>query len=57
LVDPAVDTQSIVHFAHAVGLGFLLFEAIGADNPDAAAWEQVIQRVVASVVPSGEITQ
>jgi AcrR family transcriptional regulator len=56
LVDPSLDTHSIVHFAHAVGLGFLLFEAIGADNPDPAAWEEVVRRVVASVVPSDDIT-
>jgi AcrR family transcriptional regulator len=53
LVDPSLDTQSIVHFAHAVGLGFLLFQAVGADNPDAASWEAVIRRVVESVVPDG----
>ena len=35
LVDPSLDTASIVHFAHAVGLGFLLFQAVGAENPDA----------------------
>jgi hypothetical protein len=56
LVDPTLDTRSIVHFAHAVGLGFLLFEAIGADNPDAASWEEVVRRVVESVVPTDEIT-
>jgi AcrR family transcriptional regulator len=51
LVDPSLDTQSVVHFAHAVGLGFLLFQAVGADNPDPASWETVIRRVVESVVP------
>ena len=54
LVDPTLDTRSIVHFAHAVGLGFLLFEAIGADHPDPASWEEVVRRVVESVVPAGE---
>jgi AcrR family transcriptional regulator len=57
LVDPAFDTRSIVHFAHAVGLGFLLFEAIGAENPDPASWEQLVQRVVSSVVPPDESTE
>lgn len=51
LVDSALDTQSIVHFAHAVGLGFLLFQAVGATNPEPESWETVIQRVVESVVP------
>jgi AcrR family transcriptional regulator len=56
LVDPALDTQSIVHFAHAVGLGFLLFQAVGATNPEPASWETVIRRVVESVVPHDDIT-
>src|SRR4051794_23306081 len=34
-VDPALDTASVVHFAHAVGLGFLLFEAVGLPSPEA----------------------
>jgi AcrR family transcriptional regulator len=55
-VDPALDTRSIVHFAHAVGLGFLLFEAIGADHPDPVSWEEVVRRVVESVVPAGDVT-
>ena len=49
LVDPALDTTSVVHFAHAVGLGFLLFEAVGAPNPDAADWDAVINRMIAAV--------
>jgi AcrR family transcriptional regulator len=51
LVDSGLDTAAIVHFAHAVGLGFLLFEAVQADRPDPAGWEAVIQRVIASTVP------
>jgi TetR/AcrR family transcriptional repressor of uid operon len=51
LVDPALDTAAVVHFAHAVGLGFLLFEAVGATHPLPADWDHVIARVVSSVVP------
>lgn len=51
LVDPSLDTASIVHFAHAVGLGFLLFQAVGADNPDVDDWDAVVRRVVDAVVP------
>ena len=54
LVDPAIDTTSMVQFAHAVGLGFLLFEAVGAPNADATAWEALIARVLASVQPPSE---
>lgn len=51
LVDPALDTASVVHFAHAVGLGFLLYHAVEADNPEAHAWSAVIRRVLEAVVP------
>ena len=54
LVDPSLDTASIVHFAHAVGLGFLLFQAVGADNPDVDAWDAVVRRMVDAVVPPTE---
>jgi TetR/AcrR family transcriptional regulator, repressor for uid operon len=56
LIDPALDTYSIVHFAHAVGLGFLAYDAIGATQPDAAQWEAVIARVVAALDPADPTT-
>ena len=56
LIDPALDTYSIVHFAHAVGLGFLAYDAIGAAQPDPAAWEAVIARVVAALDPADPAT-
>jgi TetR/AcrR family transcriptional regulator, repressor for uid operon len=51
LVDPGLDTAALVHFAHAVGLGFLLFEAVGMPNPAPAPWEGVIDRLVGSISP------
>ncbi|HVN49986.1 MAG TPA: helix-turn-helix domain-containing protein [Acidimicrobiales bacterium] len=51
LVDDQLDTAAIVHFAHAVGLGFLLFEAVGLPNPEPAPWEGVIDRVVGAIAP------
>lgn len=51
LIDPELDTYSIVHFAHAVGLGFLAYEALGATHPDVAPWEAVIARVVGALDP------
>jgi AcrR family transcriptional regulator len=48
LVDPVIDTAAVVHFAHAVGLGFLLFEAVGATSPDPAPWDAVIARTIAA---------
>lgn len=56
LVDPTLDTYAIVHFAHAVGLGFLAYDAIGAVHPDPAGWEAVIARVVAALDPSDSTT-
>ena len=52
LVAADLDTAAIVHFAHAVGLGMVLFGAIGATQPDAAEWQQLIGRVVGTVVPT-----
>jgi len=52
LIDPNLDTAAIVHFAHAVGLGFVLSGAVGVDTPDPAAWNELILRVVGSVAPA-----
>ena len=49
LVDPTLDTHAVVHLAHAVGLGFLLFEAVDLDHPTPEAWGDLIGRVIASV--------
>lgn len=50
-IDPALDTESVVTFCHAVGLGFLLFDAISQPLPDPAPWEQLITRLVAALAP------
>lgn len=49
LVATDLDTAAIVHFAHAVGLGFLLFEAIGFDHPTPEAWSHLLRRVIGAV--------
>jgi AcrR family transcriptional regulator len=48
-LDPTLDTASLVTFCHAVGLGFLIFDALGVDAPDSQPWEQLITRLVAAV--------
>ena len=48
-LDPELDSFSVVRFCHALGLGFLLFGALGLDRPDAAPWEQLIARLIAAV--------
>lgn len=52
VVDPDLDVGAVVHFAHAVGLGFLLYEAIGAPHPDPSQWEDVVSRVVTALDPT-----
>ena len=46
----SLDTAALVHFAHAVGLGFLLYEAVGAANPQPDEWDAVIARVLSAIV-------
>jgi len=53
LVDPALDTDAIVQFAHAVGLGFLLFEAVDAPNAAPGPWDDVVSRMIAAVGTPG----
>jgi len=45
-IDPALDTEAVVRFCHAVGFGFLLFRAVDIDLPAAAPWEDLIARLV-----------
>lgn len=51
-VDPALDTEAVVAFCHAVGLGFLLYDAISYPLPSAQPWEQLITRLVAALAPA-----
>jgi AcrR family transcriptional regulator len=51
-VDPDLDSDSLVAFCHAVGLGFLLYDAIGYAMPEALPWEQLITRLVAALAPA-----
>ena len=53
-VDPDLDSRSLVTFCHAVGLGFLLFEAINYPMPEALPWEQLITRLVAAIAPADQ---
>ncbi len=48
-IDHDIDTDSLVTFCHAVGLGFLLLEVLDAPLPDATNWEQLIARLLAAV--------
>lgn len=48
-IDPALDSFSVVRFCHAVGLGFLLFGALGLDRPEPVPWEALIRLLVESL--------
>jgi AcrR family transcriptional regulator len=51
-LDPDLDTESVVSFCHAVGLGFLLFDAVSYPMPKAMPWEQLITRLVSALAPA-----
>ena len=40
-----------MRFCHAVGLGFLLYEAINVSLPQPQPWEELITRLVGAVAP------
>jgi AcrR family transcriptional regulator len=45
-ISDALDTEALVTFCHAVGFGFLLFEAAGTPLPAAEPWERLIAHLV-----------
>jgi len=47
-IDDELDTDALVTFCHAVGFGFLLFEALDLPLPAPGSWEQLIARLVAA---------
>jgi AcrR family transcriptional regulator len=55
-IDAAFDTDAVVRFCHAVGLGFLLVEAIDLEMPEAGPWEALIARLVGSLAPETSTT-
>jgi AcrR family transcriptional regulator len=48
-ISAELDTEALVTFCHAVGFGFLLFEAFDAPLPTAAPWEQLIAHLVTAL--------
>jgi len=49
LVADELDDLAVVRFCHAVGLGFLLIDAVDLPLPDAGPWESLIARMVAAL--------
>jgi AcrR family transcriptional regulator len=54
-LDPTLDTASLVTFCHAVGLGFLIYDALDIELPNAEPWEQLITRLVAAVATPSDL--
>jgi AcrR family transcriptional regulator len=48
-IDAELDTDALVTFCHAVGLGFLLLEVLDQELPGPEAWEELIGRLVSAV--------
>lgn len=48
-IDPAIDTDSLVLFCHALGFGFLVVDALALNRPDAAQWGALITRLVEAI--------
>jgi len=53
-IDHGVDTDAAVRFCHAVGLGFLLYDALEIDLPLPQPWEQLINRLVQSMAATNQ---
>jgi AcrR family transcriptional regulator len=52
-----VDVDAAAEFCQALGMGFLLMEAVGLPHSDETAWRQLIDRLVDSITPSDEKEQ
>ncbi|MEM7286919.1 MAG: helix-turn-helix domain-containing protein [Actinomycetota bacterium] len=51
LFDPALDTEAVLTFIQALGLGFVMFRTMGTPMPDAEAWQVWIDRVISAALP------
>ncbi len=48
-ISTELDTAALVTFCHAVGFGFLLFEALDVELPAGGPWEQLIAHLVTAL--------
>ncbi len=51
-IDPGLDTESLARFSLAVGLGFLLYDAISLPPPEPGQWDALITRLVSATAPA-----
>lgn len=53
-ISPALDTEALVTFCHALGFGFVMLDAVDVPLPSAAPWEQLIAHLISALAgPSG----
>lgn len=45
-IDPTIDTQALVTFCYALGMGFLLLEVLDLEVPDQLAWDDLLDRLL-----------
>lgn len=50
-IDPSLSTHAIASFAMALGMGMKVSHLIGREQPEADAWREVIDRVLAAAAP------
>lgn len=48
-ISPALDTETLVTFCHALGFGFVMLGAVDVPMPEAEPWEQLIAHLVAAL--------
>jgi TetR/AcrR family transcriptional regulator, repressor for uid operon len=48
-ISPALDTEALVTFCHALGFGFVMLGAVDVPMPAAEPWEQLIAHLLAAL--------
>jgi len=54
VIDESLDTESIAVFVQAVGIGVQLLRLIEVKMPDAAKWDHLLLRLIASLVTAAD---
>lgn len=48
-ISPALDTEALVTFCHALGFGFVMLDAVDVPMPEAEPWEQLIAHLISTL--------
>jgi AcrR family transcriptional regulator len=52
-IDADIDTQALVTFCYALGMGFLLLEVVDLDMPERTAWDRLLDRLLDATSGAG----